>query len=73
MNLFADESGNFDFSRKSGASRYFILTSVTLLDCATVNLRLHELRHQMAWEGHDHPGPFHAATDLFAKGRTLYY
>jgi hypothetical protein len=63
MHLFADESGNFDFSRNRGASRYFILTSVTLRDCATVNTRFHELRHQMAWEGHDHPGPFHAAID----------
>src|SRR5262245_41176740 len=61
--LFADESGNFDFSRTQGASRYFILTSVTLGDCSTVNVSLHQLRHQMAWDGFDHPGPFHAAHD----------
>lgn len=29
-NIFADESGNFDFSRKPGASKYFILTTVTM-------------------------------------------
>lgn len=61
--LFADESGNFDFTRNRGATRYFILTAVTLPECAAVNAQLHELRHQMAWEGHDHPGPFHASTD----------
>ena len=62
-NLFVDESGNFDFSRKKGATRYFILTAVTLADCQEVNARFNELRNQMAWEGHDHPGPFHAAHD----------
>lgn len=30
VRLYADESGNFDFSRRQGASRYFVLTSVTL-------------------------------------------
>lgn len=62
-NLFVDESGNFDFSRKPGATRYYILAAVTMLDCSEVNARFHELRHQMAWEGHDHPGPFHASHD----------
>jgi hypothetical protein len=61
--LFADESGNFDFSKKRDATRYFILAAVTLEDCSRVSSGLHELRHQMAWEGHDHPGPFHAAQD----------
>src|SRR5436309_912511 len=61
--IFADESGNFDFSRGRGASRYFILASITLEDCVNVNTQFLQLRHAMAWEGHDHPGPFHAATD----------
>lgn len=61
--VFADESGNFDFSRKKDATRYFILAAVTVSDCFEVNARFNELRHQMAWEGHDHPGPFHAAKD----------
>lgn len=63
LHIFADESGNFDFSRKRDATRYFILAAVTLPDCSEVNAHLSELRHQMAWEGHDHPGPFHAAKD----------
>ena len=58
-----DESGNFDFSRERGASRYFILAAATFPDCSQVNARLSELRHQLAWEGHDHPDPFHAAHD----------
>jgi hypothetical protein len=32
--VFADEAGNFDFSGARGASRYFILTSVTVADCS---------------------------------------
>ena len=63
LHLFVDESGNFDFSRKKDASRYFILAAATLRDCFHANAQLSELRHQMAWEGHDHPGPFHAAHD----------
>jgi uncharacterized protein DUF3800 len=63
LHLFVDESGNFDFSRKRDASRYFLLAAATLADCSAVNARFAELRHQMAWEGHDHPGPFHAAQD----------
>lgn len=63
LHLFVDESGNFDFSRKKDASRYFILAAATLSDCFAVNARLSGLRHEMAWEGHDHPGPFHAAHD----------
>lgn len=31
--VFADEAGNFDFSRGSGASRYFILCTVDSKDC----------------------------------------
>lgn len=31
--VFSDEAGNFDFSRNSGASRYFILGTVTAGNC----------------------------------------
>ena len=63
VHIFADESGNFDFSRARGASRYFILTSVALKECSALNVQLQDLRHQMAWECIDHPGPFHANHD----------
>jgi hypothetical protein len=31
--LFGDEAGNFDFSDGLGASRYFILATVTMSSC----------------------------------------
>jgi hypothetical protein len=31
--VFADEAGNFDFSRQLGATRYFVLTTVTMDNC----------------------------------------
>jgi uncharacterized protein DUF3800 len=63
VHVFADESGNFDFSQSRGATRYFILTAITLKECSRINADLQDLRHQMAWEGIDHPGPFHASHD----------
>jgi len=71
-NPFADESGNFDFSRKRDATRYFILAAVTMENCSKVNASFHELRHQMAWEGHDHPGPYHAAQDPAPVRNRIY-
>lgn len=32
VHVFADEAGNFDFSSKAGASRYFLLTTVSMDD-----------------------------------------
>lgn len=63
ISLFADESGDFTFSRDKQASRFFILTTVTMADCAAINASLVDLRHALAWEGIDHPGPFHASSD----------
>ncbi len=48
--VFADEAGNFDFSAGRGASRYFILTTVTMGEFAVGDALL-ELRRQLAWEG----------------------
>jgi hypothetical protein len=31
--VFADEAGDFAFKRSAGASRYFILGTVTMADC----------------------------------------
>lgn len=63
--VFADEAGNFDFSRGPGASRYFILSTVTLDDCA-VGTKLLELRRDMAWRGRSLDGELHAAKDAQA-------
>lgn len=60
--VFADECGNFDFSRKSGASSYFILTTVTAGTCEAGDALL-ELRRELAWQGLGLGTDFHATTD----------
>lgn len=50
IHVFADEAGDFNFSVAPGASRYFILTTVTLEDCSVGDTLL-ALRRQLAWEG----------------------
>jgi hypothetical protein len=61
--VFADECGNFDFSTKAGASKYFILVSVTLEDCS-VGHRVLDLRRDLALRGIGLASDqFHATTD----------
>ena len=60
---FADEAGNFDFRpTATGASRYFILTTVALNDCA-IGGAMMDLRRELALEGVDVGQPFHATED----------
>ncbi len=49
ISIFADETGNFHFSRKPGASRFFILTTVTVRDYS-VGDAIMELRRSMLWD-----------------------
>ncbi len=60
--LYADESGNFDFSRGAGASRYFILTTVAF-QAHSLSDQLTELRRELAWQGISLPNGFHATND----------
>lgn len=60
--VYADESGNFDFSNGPGASRYFILTTVVVADHA-IEADLMDLRRQLAWEGEALASGFHATND----------
>jgi hypothetical protein len=60
--VFADEAGNFDFSSNKGASRYFILTTVTMGDCRAGDA-LALLRRELTWKGVNLPKPFHANQD----------
>jgi hypothetical protein len=60
--LFADESGNFDFSRKSGASTYFIVTTISADHCG-VGDDLITLRRDLAFSGMGLGSAFHATTD----------
>lgn len=57
--IFADESGDFDFS--NGGSEYFIVCAVTM-DNVNAGHRLLDLRHELALEGHDIHA-FHAMND----------
>ena len=61
--IYADESGNFDFSRNAGATRYFLLTTVVIND-HSVESELLELRRELAWEGVEIRRGFHANNDL---------
>jgi hypothetical protein len=60
--VFADEAGNFDFTRNRGASRYFILATVMAHSC-DFGFELLELHRELAWEGLPVKGFFHATTD----------
>jgi len=64
VHVFADEAGNFDFSRNVGASRYFILTTVTM-DTCEVGDALTALRRELSWDGHDLSNGFHAKNDNY--------
>jgi len=60
--VFADECGNFDFSSKPGASRYFILVTMTVDSCS-VGQELLALRRELAFRGVGLDREFHATTD----------
>ena len=60
--IYADESGNFDFSRNPKASRYFILTTV-MMENHKVATELFELRRELAWKGFNLRVGFHATED----------
>lgn len=60
--VFAGEAGNFDFSRGTGASRYFILCTVDSRDCEVGDALL-ALRRQLGWRGLHLDRVFHATED----------
>lgn len=63
--LFADETGNFDFSSSPGASRYFGVGTLRLTEPSVDALRteLHRVRTELAWERHALDRPLHASSD----------
>ncbi len=61
MYVFADEAGTLQFSPK--ASRYFILTTVTVSDWSSGDALL-RLRRELAWEGVDTHPEFRASEEL---------
>lgn len=58
--LFVDEAGNFDF--KPSGTRYLVLASVALDDCAVGDALL-ALRRDLVWEGENPSDAFHASED----------
>ncbi len=48
--VYGDESGDFNFSAQKEASKYFILTTVTVNDHILESI-LMQLRREIAWEG----------------------
>lgn len=60
--VFADEAGNFDFSRNRGASRYFIICTVAADECHAGDALL-KLRRELGWKGMHLDSVFHATED----------
>jgi hypothetical protein len=60
--VFGDEAGDLVFKRSAGVSRYFILGTVTMHDCA-IGMELLDLRRDLALRGHFTLSEFHAKND----------
>lgn len=60
--VFADEAGCFTFEKKPNVSKYFILNTVSMDNCA-VGDALVRLRRELAWAGKPVGDYFHASTD----------
>jgi hypothetical protein len=63
--IFADEAGCFTFNREPNVSKFFILCTVVMDDCA-VGTALLDLRRRLAWEGAELGDYFHATADAQA-------
>jgi hypothetical protein len=61
--IFADEAGCFNFSRNPGASRYYIICTVSCASCSDLGASLLELRRELVWEGVPVGEYFHACED----------
>ena len=70
--IYADESGNFDFSLRPDASRMFVLTTA-LIEDHSIETDLLELRRDLAWGGLDlgFKG-FHATNDTRYVRRRVF-
>ncbi len=60
LNIFIDESGNFDFSDQG--TKYFLLTAVSTTGCAELFSDFFELKHRLAASGLELE-EFHATED----------
>lgn len=60
--IFADEAGDFTFKVKPGASRYFLLCTISTEDCKASHDLL-ALRRELALEGEPERDKLHCTTD----------
>lgn len=73
MNLYVylDESGNFDFSTKKGATKWITLTSLSTTNPSENLSNYYDLRHQLYCDGFPDLHEFHATEDR-QKVRDLF-
>lgn len=69
LNIFIDESGNFDFS--PNGTRYFLLTAVSTTDCDALYSDYFRLRHRIAATGLGLE-EFHATEDRQAVRNQMF-
>jgi hypothetical protein len=62
--ILADEAGCFNFSRNPGASRYYIVCTISCTSCSNLGSDLLELRRELVWEKAAVGECFHASEDL---------
>jgi Protein of unknown function (DUF3800) len=60
--VFADEAGDFTFKRKTGASKYFLLCTLTTDDCSLSNALL-DIRRDLVARGDSDRDKLHATSD----------
>jgi hypothetical protein len=60
--VFADEAGDYAFSRNSRGSRYFILCTVAMEFCNQLSAGMLNLRREMIWAD-DPIGPYFHCTE----------
>jgi Protein of unknown function (DUF3800) len=60
--IFADEAGDFNFSRQPRASKFFIVCTVSMHSCEVAHDLL-ALRRELAWKKRPLGGYFHASED----------
>jgi hypothetical protein len=69
--VFADEAGDFEFSKKPNASKYFIVCALKADSCE-LGHDLLKLRRELLWDGVHIPDYFHASEDKqFVRDRVF--
>ena len=61
--MFADEAGDFNFSRAPSASKYFIVCTLSCGSCTDLGADLLALRRQLIWDKAEVGEFFHATQD----------